>query len=102
MTTPVGPARAARRGSLSPTLRGRSDKPRAHTYTFTEQQAELNAVVQTLRLKPVIPVVHDASGPAGINWSLSHSTQVAALVLLNTFYSAMPTTNPPEAIRLYS
>ena len=81
---------------------GRSDKPRAHTYTFTEQEAELDDVVQTLGLRRVIPVVHDASGPAGINWSLSHPGQVAALVLLNTFYSAMPTTNPPEVIRLFS
>jgi pimeloyl-ACP methyl ester carboxylesterase len=81
---------------------GRSDKPRGHTYTFTEQEAELDDVVQTLRLRRLIPVVHDASGPAGINWSLSHPGQVAALVLLNTFYSAMPTTNPPEVIRLFS
>ena len=81
---------------------GRSDKPRGHTYTFAEQRAELNDIVHTLRLQRVIPVVHDASGPAGINWSLSHSNKVATLVLLNTFYSAMPTTNPPEAIRLYS
>jgi len=81
---------------------GRSDKPRGHTYTFSEQEAELGDVVQTLRLQRVIPVVHDASGPAGINWSLSHSGQVTALVLLNTFYSAMATANPPEAIRLFS
>ena len=81
---------------------GRSDKPRGHTYTFAEQEAELGDVVSTLRLGRIIPVVHDASGPAGINWALSHSTQVAALVFLNTFYSAMPTTNPPEVIRLFS
>jgi haloalkane dehalogenase len=27
---------------------------------------------------------------------------VSALVLLNTFYNPMPTTNPPQAIRIYS
>jgi pimeloyl-ACP methyl ester carboxylesterase len=81
---------------------GHSDKPRGHRYTFAEQEAELDAVVRGLRLGPIVPVVHDASGPAGINWALAHRRQVAALVLLNTFYSAMPTTNPPEAIRIFS
>jgi pimeloyl-ACP methyl ester carboxylesterase len=81
---------------------GRSDKPRGHVYTFAEQEAELDAVVRHLRLDPVVPVVHDASGPAGINWALGHRTRVAALALLNTFYSVMPTTNAPEAICIYS
>jgi haloalkane dehalogenase len=81
---------------------GRSDKPRRHVYTFAEQEAELDAVVRRLRLDSVVPVAHDASGPAAINWSLAHPAQVAALVLLNTFYNPMPTLNPPEAIRIYS
>jgi predicted dithiol-disulfide oxidoreductase (DUF899 family) len=48
--------------------------------------------------------VHDASGPAGINWAVEHSQQVAAIVALNTFYSLIPGAppNPPEAIRLFS
>jgi haloalkane dehalogenase len=81
---------------------GRSDKPRGHVYTFAEQEAELDAIVSQLRLGSVVPVAHDASGPAAINWSLDHRDSVAALVLLNTFYSPMPTTNPPEAIRIFS
>ncbi len=81
---------------------GQSDRPRGHDYTFAEQQAELDAVVRQLNLKSVVPVAHDGSGPAGINWSIAHPNQVAALVLLNTFYSVMPTTNAPEAIRIYS
>jgi pimeloyl-ACP methyl ester carboxylesterase len=81
---------------------GRSDKPHRHVYTFAEQEAELDAVVRQLRLGSVVPVAHDASGPAAINWSLAHPSQVSALVLLNTFYNPMPTTNPPEAIRIYS
>jgi haloalkane dehalogenase len=99
---------------LIPKLRGRrivafdflgwgdSDKPRGHTYTFDEQERELDAVVRALRLGGIVPVAHDASGPPAINWSLGHRDQVAGLVLLNTFYSAMPTTNAPEAIRLFS
>jgi haloalkane dehalogenase len=99
---------------LIPKLRGRrivafdflgwgdSDKPRGHTYTFDEEERELDAVVRALRLGGIVPVAHDASGPPAINWSLGHRDQVAGLVLLNTFYSAMPTTNAPEAIRLFS
>jgi haloalkane dehalogenase len=99
---------------LIPELRGRrivafdflgwgdSDKPRGHSYTFDEQERELDAVVRSLRLGSIVPVAHDGSGPPAINWSLGHRDQVAGLVLLNTFYSAMPTTNPPEAIRLFS
>jgi haloalkane dehalogenase len=81
---------------------GESDKPPGHVYTFAEQEAELDAVVRQLHLGRIVPVVHDASGPAGINWALEHRTQVAALALLNTFYSLMPTTNAPEAVRIYS
>jgi len=81
---------------------GRSDKPRSHRYTFTEQEAQLDAVVRRLHLGSVVLVAHDASGPAAINWALDHRAAVAGLVLLNTFYSAMPTTNAPEAIRIYS
>src|SRR3954469_6188616 len=69
---------------------GRSGKPAHHTYTFAEQQRELDAVVRALRLGSVVPVAHDASGPAAINWALDHRTRVASLVLLNTFYSPMP------------
>jgi pimeloyl-ACP methyl ester carboxylesterase len=50
----------------------------------------------------VVPVAHDASGPAAINWALGHHDAVAGLVLLNTFYGVMPTINPPEAIRIFS
>jgi haloalkane dehalogenase len=81
---------------------GKSDKPRGHVYTFAEQERELQAVVSHLDLDRVVAVVHDASGPAGINWALAHRDNVAALVLLNTFYSLMPTLNAPQAIRIYS
>ena len=81
---------------------GRSDKPRHHRYTFAEQGHELDAVVRSLHLGAVVPVAHDGSGPAGIDWSLAHRDRVAALVLLNTFYSVMPTTNAPQAIRIFS
>jgi haloalkane dehalogenase len=81
---------------------GRSGKPRGHTYTFSEQADELDAVVRALGLDRVVPVAHDASGPAAINWSLAHQANVSALVLLNTFYGVTPTILAPEAIRIFS
>jgi len=48
--------------------------------------------------------VHDASGPAGINWALNHPQSVSGVVALNTVYSLQPDapSKPPEAIRLFS
>ena len=47
-------------------------------------------------------VGHDASGPPAINWALDHSSRVAALVLLNTYYSSTRRLRRPEAIALFS
>jgi pimeloyl-ACP methyl ester carboxylesterase len=59
-------------------------------------------VITQLRLPQVILVAHDASGPPAIDWALDHSNRVAGLVLLNTYYCAMPTLRAPEAIWLFS
>lgn len=96
---------------LSPTRRvitfdflgwGASDKPTDYPYTATNQEGDLDAVIQQLKLEGVVLVAHDASGPPAIDWALHHPDQVAALVLLNTYYCAMPTLRPPEAIFLFS
>jgi haloalkane dehalogenase len=81
---------------------GYSDKPLGYRYTAKNQEADLDAVVKQLKLGQVILVAHDASGPPAIDWALNHPDRVAALVLLNTYYSAMPTLRPPEAIWLFS
>jgi haloalkane dehalogenase len=81
---------------------GSSDKPLGYRYTATNQEADLDAVVKQLKLGRVVLVAHDASGPPAIDWALNHSDQVAALVLLNTYYCEMPTLKPPEAIWLFS
>jgi pimeloyl-ACP methyl ester carboxylesterase len=81
---------------------GASDKPSNYPYTAKNQQGDLDAVVKQLKLGQVVIVVHDASGPPGIDWALDHPEQAAALVLLNTYYCAMPTLRPPEAIFLFS
>ncbi len=81
---------------------GESSKPTAYPYTAANQTLDLDAVIEQLKLEQVVLVAHDASGPPAIDWALSHPDRVAALVLLNTYYSAMPTLRAPEAIWLFS
>jgi haloalkane dehalogenase len=81
---------------------GGSDKPAHYPYTATNQTGDLDAVIDQLGLQQVTVVVHDASGPPGIDWALKHPDRVAALVLLNTYYSQMPGLRSPEAIWLFS
>jgi pimeloyl-ACP methyl ester carboxylesterase len=79
-----------------------SDKPAGYPYTAANQVGDLDAVIEQLKLEHVVLVAHDASGPPAIDWALAHPDLVAALVLLNTYYNAMPTLRSPEAIWLFS
>lgn len=81
---------------------GSSDKPPGYPYTARNQELDLNAVIQQLNLARVVLVAHDASGPPAIDWALHHPGQMAALILLNTYYCAMRSLRPPEAIFLFS
>ena len=81
---------------------GASDKPADYPYSAENQVGDLDAVITNLKRGRVVLVAHDASGPPAIEWALHHPDQVAALVLLNTYYCAMPTLRPPEAIFLFS
>lgn len=81
---------------------GSSDKPLGYPYTAKNQEVDLDTVIKQLKLGQVVLVAHDASGPPAIDWALNHPDQVAALVLLNTYYCEMPTLRPPEAIWLFS
>jgi pimeloyl-ACP methyl ester carboxylesterase len=81
---------------------GESSKPAGYPYTANNQTLDLDAVIEQLHLQQVVLVAHDASGPPAIDWALAHADRVAALVLLNTYYCAMPTLRPPEAILLNS
>jgi pimeloyl-ACP methyl ester carboxylesterase len=81
---------------------GSSDKPSGYAYTAANQEADLDAVINQFELANAVLVAHDASGPPAIDWARHHPNRVAALVLLNTYYSAMPTLRPPEAIFLFS
>jgi pimeloyl-ACP methyl ester carboxylesterase len=81
---------------------GDSDKPLGYAYTSKNQLLDLDAVIKQRKIGQVVLVAHDASGPPAIDWALNHSGQLAALVLLNTYYCEMPTLKAPEAIRLFS
>lgn len=61
---------------------GASDKPLGHAYTAKNQGADLDAVIEQLKLGQVVLVAHDASGPPAVDWAMQHPDQVAALVLL--------------------
>jgi haloalkane dehalogenase len=81
---------------------GQSDKPPQHRYDVASQRADLEVVVAQLKLDNVAIVVRDLSGQSGIDWALDNESKTAALVLLNTYYSPMPTLKAPDAIEFYS
>jgi haloalkane dehalogenase len=81
---------------------GASDKPAGANYSFKQQQNDLEAVVEALHLDTIIPVGHDAGGPAAINFAIDHPDRIRFLCLLNTFYAAAPTIRLPELIELFA
>ncbi|MEW8506671.1 MAG: alpha/beta hydrolase [Candidatus Thiodiazotropha sp.] len=81
---------------------GESDKPEGHSYDVASLRQDLEAVVAKFELEDVVLVLHDASGQPGIDWALDNPENTAGLVLLNTYYSPMPTLKAPEAIELFS
>ncbi|VAW92316.1 hypothetical protein MNBD_GAMMA21-1212 [hydrothermal vent metagenome] len=81
---------------------GDSDKPEHYKYDFASLRDDLDRVITQLKLTEVVLVLHDASGPPGIEWALAHPDKTKGLVLLNTFYGPMPTLKAPEAIARFS
>ncbi|MGT2440738.1 alpha/beta fold hydrolase [Bradyrhizobium betae] len=79
---------------------GQSDKPSGFPYTFEQQLADLKVVIDDLGTGSVIPVAHDAGGPAAINLALDHPELVASLCLLNTYYASSAAVRFPELIEL--
>lgn len=81
---------------------GASDKPSGATYSFKQQLGDLEAVVRVLDLGKIIPVAHDASGPASINFAIAHPDRVNSVCMLNSAYADAPTTHWPELIELFA
>jgi haloalkane dehalogenase len=81
---------------------GRSDKPSEASYSFEQQLGDLRAVIDSLSLGAIVPVVHDASGPAGLNFAIDHPSKVASIVILNWAFDNSPTARWPELIQLFA
>ena len=80
---------------------GASDKT-ATSYSFAQQLGDLSAVIQTLGLGQVVPVAHDSSGAAAINFAIEHPYKVASLCILNSAFDNSPLNVWPEMIVLFA
>jgi len=81
---------------------GASDKSPGTTYSFKQQLGDLESVVAALGLGRVVPVAHDSSGPAGINFTLAHPEQVESLCVLNSGYDDRFPILWPEMVALFA
>jgi haloalkane dehalogenase len=81
---------------------GASDKPAGAAYSFRQQLGDLEAVVEGLGLGTIVPVAHDSSGMATLNYALAHPDGVASVIMLNSAYSEDDTVLWPEMITLFA
>ena len=81
---------------------GASDKAADGVYSFEQQLGDLGAVVQALSLEKFVPVAHDSSGPAALNFALAHPAAVTEVVMLNSAYDETDDVLWPELITLFA
>jgi haloalkane dehalogenase len=81
---------------------GASDKPAGTAYSFRQQLGDLEAVVESLGLGKIVPVAHDSSGMATLNYALAHPDGVGSVIMLNSAYSEDSTVLWPEMITLFA
>jgi len=81
---------------------GASDKPASAAYSFKQQLGDLEAVVEGLGLGKIVPVAHDASGIASINYALAHPEGVDSLIMLNSVYAEDSSVLWPEMVALFA
>jgi haloalkane dehalogenase len=81
---------------------GASDKPAGTAYSFKQQLGDLEAVVEGLGLRKIVPVAHDSSGMATLNYALTHPDGVDSVIMLNSAYSEDSTVLWPEIITLFA
>jgi pimeloyl-ACP methyl ester carboxylesterase len=81
---------------------GASDKPAGAAYSFKQQLGDLEAVVERLGLGKIVPVAHDSSGMASINYALAHTAAVDSVIMLNSAYCEDSTVLWPEMITLFA
>lgn len=81
---------------------GVSDKSPGATYSFKQQLGDFELVVEALGLDRIVPVAHDFSGPAAINYTLAHRERVESLCILNSAYDDASPIHWPEMIELFA
>lgn len=81
---------------------GESDRVPGGPFSFAQQVGDLKAVADELGLERIIPVGHDASGPAALNFALDNPGRVESVCLLNCLYAAGPSTRVPELVALFA
>jgi pimeloyl-ACP methyl ester carboxylesterase len=81
---------------------GASDKPADAAYSFKQQLGDLEAVVEGLGLGKIVPVAHDSSGMAALNYALAHPAGVDSVIMLNSAYAEDSTVLWPEMITLFA
>jgi haloalkane dehalogenase len=81
---------------------GVSDKPDGASYGFEQQLRDLHSVVDFFGLNQFIPVVHDSSGPTGVNFVIDNPHRIVSLVVLNSPYGEAPTRRWPEFVELFT
>jgi haloalkane dehalogenase len=81
---------------------GASDKPAGATYSFKQQLGDLEAVVEALVLDKIVPVAHDSSGLAAINFAIEHPDRVDSMIMLNSAYAEDSGVLWPEMITLFA
>jgi haloalkane dehalogenase len=81
---------------------GASDKPAGAAYSFKQQMGDLEAVVKGLGLGKIVPVAHDSSGIATINYALAHPEGVDSVIMLNSAYAEDSSVLWPEMITLFA
>ncbi len=81
---------------------GASDKPAGVTYNFQQQLGDLEAVVEALNLGKIVPVAHDSSGPAALNFTLAHPNRIESLCILNSGYDNALAIQWPEMVTLFA
>jgi haloalkane dehalogenase len=81
---------------------GASDKPAGLAYSFQQQLGDLEAVVEGLGLGKIVPVAHDSSGIASINYALAHPEGVDSVIMLNSAYAEDSSVLWPEMITLFA
>jgi pimeloyl-ACP methyl ester carboxylesterase len=81
---------------------GASDKIGGAIYSFRQQLGELEAVVEALALGTIVPVAHDSSGMAALNYALARPDGVESVIMLNSAYNEGASALWPEMITLFA